>query len=514
VGALADTSQLNVVAQVEDLRMTLLDYELRNDGRITLAFENDVFKVDRLKLAGQDTSLDVSGEVNASTKRVRMEASGQASLAILQLFYPELNASGGTTVIARLTGPFDALALTGEATISDGIFRHQALPHGLRDLNGPIRIDESRIVVDGLRGRLGEGDVQFGGDITLGRGYQPEEFNLTATGTLMNLRYPPDIQSTVNATLELRGPVAAPVLSGIVDVLKASYVPRIQAQTGLLGLAGGAVAAGPAPPVAGEPSGFPLGLDIRVIAPVMPFIENNTATIYGSADIEVAGTLDRPIITGSIEIDRGEVFFSGNRLVVRPGSIDFSNPLRFEPFFDVEAFTRVRAGGQTFDITVSANGTFDKMATTITSEPWLSEWQALSLLLGEQPEVREAELAARAAPQELQAQALRTATVALLTSPISGTIGSVVERTLPIDTVQIVPLLGNEATLQQLNPAARVTLGKRLSNRIYLTYSRTFSAAQNEIILIEFDQSDRISWVLSRNEDRTFALDFRIRHVF
>jgi len=513
-GALADTSQLNVVAQVEDLRMTLLDYALRNDGRITLAFENDVFKVDRLKLAGQDTSLDVSGEVDAAAKRVNMAASGEASLAILQLFYPDLNTSGGTRMNARLVGPFDAMALSGEATVTDGLFRHQALPHALRELNGPIRIEDSRVVVDGLRGQLGGGDVRFGGDITLGRGYQPEEFNLTADGTLMNLRYPADIQSTVNASLALRGPVTAPVLSGDVDVIKASYVPRIQAQTGLLGLAGGAVAAGPAPPIVEEPSGFPLALDIRVVAGVMPLIENSIATIYGSADIDVTGTLDRPIITGAIEIDRGEVFFSGNRLIVRPGSIDFTNPLRFEPFFDVEAFTRVRASGQSFDITVRATGTFDKIAPTITSEPWLSEWQAISLLLGEQPDVREAELQARGAPQELQAQALRTATVALLTSPISGTIGSVVERTLPIDTVQIVPLLGNEATLQQLNPAARVTLGKRLSNRIYLTYSRTFAAAQNEVILIEFDQSDRVSWVLSRNEDRTFALDFRIRYVF
>ena len=31
---------------------------------------------------------------------------------------------------------------------------------------------------------------------------------------------------------------------------------------------------------------------------------------------------------------------------------------------------------------------------------------------------------------------------------------------------------------------------------------------------IEYEQSDRISWVLSRNEDCTFALDFRIRHIF
>ena len=34
-------------------------------------------------------------------------------------------------------------------------------------------------------------------------------------------------------------------------------------------------------------------------------------------------------------------------------------------------------------------------------------------------------------------------------------------------------------------------------------------------MLLEIDESDRIAWILSRNEDRqTYALEFRVRHVF
>jgi hypothetical protein len=50
---------------------------------------------------------------------------------------------------------------------------------------------------------------------------------------------------------------------------------------------------------------------------------------------------------------------------------------------------------------------------------------------------------------------------------------------------------------------------------VYLTYSRSLtSTTRDQIILLEFDQSDRLSWILSRNEDRTYALDVRVRHVF
>jgi hypothetical protein len=62
-----------------------------------------------------------------------------------------------------------------------------------------------------------------------------------------------------------------------------------------------------------------------------------------------------------------------------------------------------------------------------------------------------------------------------------------------------------------------VTIGQRISSRVYVTYSRTLGASgldEAEILLVEYEQSDRISWVLSRNEDRTFALDFRVRYVF
>jgi hypothetical protein len=49
---------------------------------------------------------------------------------------------------------------------------------------------------------------------------------------------------------------------------------------------------------------------------------------------------------------------------------------------------------------------------------------------------------------------------------------------------------------------------------VFLTYSRALNARAYELILLEYDQNDRLSWVVSRNEDRTFALDFRIRYVF
>jgi hypothetical protein len=83
--------------------------------------------------------------------------------------------------------------------------------------------------------------------------------------------------------------------------------------------------------------------------------------------------------------------------------------------------------------------------------------------------------------------------------------------------VQITPSLGDLSNLQsaQLNPTARLTIGKRISDRVFLTYAQPLTSSRPEqLVLIEYTQSDRLAWIVSRNEDNTYALDVRVRHVF
>ncbi len=316
------------------------------------------------------------------------------------------------------------------------------------------------------------------------------------------------------------GPVNAPRLVGNVDVLKVTPLLLGTSDTGFLSLATGgapvesaaAVVAAPAPS-----SSTPLALDIHVTAPPMAFIDTKTAHVDARADLRVNGTFDRPSITGAVDILGGELLAFGNRYIVREGSILFNDPDRFQPVFDVSAETRPRISGETFDINIRITGTLDgHLKVTPTSDPSLPDSEIVTLLVGGTPDIGQAQQRQLESSQELQQRMLQTVGAVLLTAPISSRVGEVVEKTLPVDTVQITPLLQTQTdtSLQQLNPSARITFAKRISGRVTLTYSRTVSGIQDELILLEYDQSDRVSWVLSRNEDRTLALDFRIRHVF
>ena len=511
-GELARPEHLRVDARSDALTLRLFDYVVKNDGELRVSYDRQQVRVDALRLVGEGTRLDVGGTVDLGESRIAISAKGDANLGILQGFMRDLRSAGQADLSAAVTGPLDRPVFSGQASIAGGRIRHFSLPHALEALNGRIAFDASGLRFDEVTGRLGGGLVRFGGRIGM-QGYRPGEFNLTATGQDMRLRYPEGFRSVVDADLSLRGPFESPVLGGTVNVRSSVWSRRIEASGNFLEFVGRATPVG-AP---AAPSTFPLRFDVRLIAPSTLRIDNNLARIVSSADLALRGTYDKPLVFGRAEIERGEVTFEGKRYVVTHGTIDFSNPNRIEPFFDVEAETRLRVPGQNYTVTLNAVGTFNRFQWGLNSDPPLPTVDVLAMLLNDTAPT-DPELAALRRPDETEQQLLQARAAQLLVSPISSGVGRVVEQTFGVDTFQITPsLIDPTAQSSRLIPGARLTIGKRISNRVYLTFSQSLSASsttRDQVILLEYDQNDRLSWVLSQNEDRTYALDVRVRYVF
>jgi autotransporter translocation and assembly factor TamB len=290
-------------------------------------------------------------------------------------------------------------------------------------------------------------------------------------------------------------------VTGTVNVKSANWGRGFGSSGGLFsGLTGGD---GGIPAIEGQVAAASnVRFDIRLTAPGTLRIDNDQARVVASADLTMRGTLDRPLLFGHAEIDRGEVEFEGRRYLVTRGSLDFANANRIQPFFDIEAETRVRVPGQTYRVTMRMNGTLD----------------ILTLLFSDQPPSGDIELAGLQRPNEREQRLVEARATRALTGALSQEVGRVVEQTFGVDTFQITPLLSDpyqQSASLNLNPSARVTIGKRISNRIFLTYARSLSSSQrDQIILLEFDESESLSWVLSQNEDRTYALEVRKRLAF
>ena len=134
--------------------------------------------------------------------------------------------------------------------------------------------------------------------------------------------------------------------------------------------------AGPA--VSAASLGGGVRYDIKVDAPGTLKIDNNLATLQARADLTLQGSYAAPVVLGRAEIDRGRVYFQGNTYVIRRGTIDFTNPQKLDPLFDVEAETRIRS----YNVILKVNGTLERVYPTLSSDPPLSAVGILGLLAG------------------------------------------------------------------------------------------------------------------------------------
>ena len=513
-GRLSDVNQLVVEAQVEQLEMKLFDYALRNNGPIQLSLNKNVVQIERLRVIGEGTGLHIAGDIRLADQTVAIEATGEANLGIFQGFFRNLRSRGTAALVAQVKGPLASPRYSGSARIAEGRIRHMSLPHSLEAINGTVSFDGTGIRLEDVNARLAGGQVRFGGRVAMS-GFKPGQLSLTAVGEQMQMRYPEGFRSIIDADLWLRGDVSALVLGGSVMVHDARWTRRFEVDPNLFDFAGGGGPALPAAPAAAQT--LPLRFDIQVNAPNTLRIQNNLADVWASADLKLQGTYDRPALFGRAEIDRGAIVFEGNRYVVTRGTVDFLTPPagRIEPVFDIEAETRVRVPSQTFRVTLGVTGTMSNVSLSLGSDPPLPNADIIALLFGTTADVTNAELRALNPQASTQAEEalLRAAGARLITGTISAPVRRVVEETLRLDTAQITPTIGTEN--DPLTPSARLILGKRLSPRAYLTYTRPLgTAARDQIIVLEYDQSDRVGFVLTQTGDRTFAIDFRVRHSF
>ncbi len=524
VGELADVDHLVVDTRVEQLDLKLFDYRVSNVDPATratrpieLTLDHHVLNVAQLRLFGEGTRLDLDGHVNLHDSTISLSASGDANLGILQGFYRDIRSSGAATLKATVDGPLAKPVFSGSAAVVNGRIRQLSLPHSLESINGQISFDVGGIRIDGVRARLAGGDVTFGGRVAL-NGFAPGDLNLTATGQQMRIRYPEGFVSNIDADLSLVGLPSSPLLRGTVTVHDALYSKRFEPNADLFNL----TSAGAPLAAAAASTTLPIRFDVQIDAPSSLRVENNLARMVASADLHLRGTYDRPLLFGSAQIDRGDVIFEGNRYLVTRGTIGFANPARIEPYFDIEAETRVRMVGQVvgqsdvYRVTLGFTGTASKMSMNLNSDPPLSSVGILLLLLGQ------------ASAQDLQNAELRTlnpsessrsekdlmtaATTRLLTGSMTAPVDRAVGQTLGVD-LQITPSIGSSDT-DPLTASARVIVGKRLSNRAYVTFARPLGTTPSatQILVLEYDQNDRLGWVLTQSGDRTFSIDFRVQH--
>lgn len=352
----------------QPLRFTL------RDGRVIL---------ESVSLQSTDSTFSVTGDVSLiGNKAINLDVSGTVQAALLQLFVPDLRADGRFDVTATARGTLAAPSVTGYADIHNAEFRFSGFPQTIDDVNGRVVFDGNRINIESVQATLGGGRVVLGGFITV-QGLTPDRVRITVQGTEVAVRYFEGLTVEGDFNLLVSGSLERLAITGDVDVTRALYFRDFDFRQSLLNviLSRRGIA-----PITSAGWQERVDLRLRVNAPNTLAVRNNIADVTGSAQLDVTGTLANPIILGEVTLNEGgTVRFQNVDYNVARGTIEFQNPFRIDPYFDVTLEGRVSGGiseleAGPIDLTINITGTIDRIVPTITSDPPASDITLFSLL--------------------------------------------------------------------------------------------------------------------------------------
>jgi translocation and assembly module TamB len=505
-GPLADPRAIEATAELPKLEFLLPDYPVTNREPVRARIANGALAIEGLRLAGEDTDLEVAGTLALldDDGPLALELRGAADLRALTFLSRELRGRGAAQVAMTVSGVRKAPVLDGTLAVTGGAVRVRGFPHGVEDITGTVRFTQAGADLQDVTGVVGGGPVTLSGHAAFAAGAL-SSFDLEASGRDMSLRYPEGLRSRVDADLRFFGDARQQWLAGDVEVKQAVWTKRYDVASELLSegrsfeedasLGGG------------------LRYDIHVRAPGSLRVDNNLAALSARADLRLTGSFGAPVVLGRAEVDRGRVYFQGNTYVIRRGTIDFTNPRKTAPLFDLEAETRISS----FRITLKVNGTLERVYPTLTSDPPLDAVGILSLLAGADPNtVLSFDAAARSAAQsQLAATGAATLAAGRLSEEVGLERGA--EKLLGLNRFSIDPGLNRfsvdpTASRANLSTTARLTVGKRLTPDVSVLYSVDLGGAAERLVSVEYTLSDRFSLLMTRApEPAGFGFDLRLR---
>jgi autotransporter translocation and assembly factor TamB len=397
-------------------------------------------------------TLSASGDVQ---KSVAIEAAGRLPLAALDPFIKDLeDASGNFDLEAKASGPWDNIQWQIDMALDDIGFELPVLEQAVRQLNGKIHLSPRYAMVEGVSGRIEQGRFDLDGRVEMAD-LRPVRGEIALTLKTLPLQVPNTLDAVVDGNLKLKGELHRSSLEGSLILLEGNYYKNVELSLWSLMTQATQTRRAVSTPEATEyPEWFEgIGLNIDLSYRYPFSVDNNLARLEVAPDLTITGTLAKPILNGRAEVTEGEVLFRGKVFEVKRGVVDFINPYEIEPTFDILSEIRVRQ----YQITLSITGTPDKLLVKLSSDPYESENDILSLILFGKTN---AELTSGQTSGD-------TTTQQMLANLLINTYGEEVKDTTGLD---ILELETGSQTAEDSGDRIQVTLGKKIGSRITVKY--------------------------------------------
>jgi translocation and assembly module TamB len=494
-GPLREPAQWTFDGSLTALSLDVENVKVHRQDPVRFSIAGESLNVLQLHLLGDGTDLSAHGSLQLSAPyALDFITDGHLDLKLLTDFNADFTSSGIVTMNMTLGGTFADPFPQGTLQIASGSLSYAGLPSGLTELNGSLSFTRDHVRIDALTARTGGGTLDLKGDAT----YLNHQlnFDLTAKGKDVRLRYPPGVSSTADAELHWLGSRSSSTISGDISINKIAVTPGFDFSAYLeRSRQFSAVAA----------SNSPLNninLDIHVQTAPELQMRTAVARLSGDADLHLRGSIARPAVLGRVDVLEGQATFHGTRFTLERGDITFANPVAIAPQLNLQASTHVR----NYDLNITVTGTPDRLNLNYRSEPPLPKSDIIALLaLG-----RTNEESAQLQEQSGQSAFSDQATAVILSQALNTTVSSRLDRLFGASNIKIDPQ-GLTTETNPISNGPQITIEQEFANHISLTYSTNVSQSSEQIIQGEYYVNRSVSVVGNRDQNGVVSFDLRVR---
>ncbi|MEA2203273.1 MAG: translocation and assembly module TamB [Blastocatellia bacterium] len=497
---------LRGTATFSDLNVIVKDTQLTAVSPLIVSFTPNEVNFEKTAFTGPGTNVVLGGTIATGPRgRQSFTVDGKINLRVFNGLSPDVFSSGTADLSVRVAGSYENPRVSGTAALAGASVSILSGDDRMTIANvvGRVRFNANQAQIESLRGTLGGGTLTASGGALLD-GFSLSRFSIAVHGNDVSLPFPPDFHTTTDGDLEIKGTASDPWITGTVNLRRVEYTKDIEL----------ADLINSRPEASLSESGTESWLsrshiDIRAEGRNALFVRNNIADLTASVSLRVSGEWEDPIISGRITATSGTLTFRNDRYELSRGLVELPFRPNADPIVNIQAESEIRG----YRVVVNLTGPLSQPQAVVRSEPALPQADVVSLITTGNLSLGDT------GGSILSQSGLGTAASLLTDTLINAPASRATSKLFGLSRFEINPQFTGRSGS---TPTARLTLGRRISKELSVTYSTNVASDPNQILALEYRLSNRMSFIAqyeqgslrnlsSRNDNFSFEIRFRKR---
>ncbi len=477
-------------------RFTVMDFLLppmqkaEAGGEFNLDYVRDQITLD-VKSAFLPGDNEIQTRLSLPVGEDSLTASVTGHWTNLDLLLPWTGAKGRADFTADIKGARSSPHVSSTVNIQGPLMPFPGFAHAVTDYSGAVQVEDGRITINEVRGKLGGGDIKVSGEIGLGPS-GVETIDVAMDGKDMLVAPLERTRAIVDGSAHLIKDSGQFVLDGDFLIKRLTWRRELYEKFSFSSQSTFSPNR--------EPGFFDnLSLNLRLRATGDALMDNSLGRVSGRFDLSVTGGIDDPVLLGDIEVLKGNIKFQDQDFRIIKGRLSFFNPASVEPYVEVRAETYVKD----YRVTMALSGTASRLKPEFTSSPPMPPEDVLSLLaLGE---------AFQGTYSYDPERSTTLSTASLVSFQLADQAKKGAESFFSLDRFRIDPFVSSTSSSAL---TARLTLGKKLTRNVIFIYSTNLATQREEIYQAEWEASNDFSLVGIRDEQSRVSFELKFRKRF